>query len=183
MATARISQTVPMQQSPSMWIKQWLDKPENSFMCTVDETFIRDRFNLIGLDARVPHYELAINIILDEAVDIKTVVQAALAAELLYGLMHARFVMTPRGVAKMLEKYVSGCFGNCPRVNCEYSPVLPIGIHIYICYVYNAHVPVQPLKPVHGVNSNNKNVRKIRMRKNLVIFDSFPSFKKNYSEN
>lgn len=106
-------------------------------MCSVDETFIRDRFNLIELDERVPDFEMAINIILDEAVGVEVAVRAGLAAELLYGLVHARFVMTPRGIAKMLEKYMTGCFGNCPRVNCEYSSVLPIGmVHEYMFTLY-----------------------------------------------
>lgn len=37
----------------------------------------------------------------------------------LYGLIHARFIISPRGLAMMKDKYMLGSFGYCPRVLCE----------------------------------------------------------------
>eukprot|EP00826_Nyctotherus_ovalis_P005649 TRINITY_DN11286_c0_g1_i3.p1 TRINITY_DN11286_c0_g1~~TRINITY_DN11286_c0_g1_i3.p1 ORF type:complete len:117 (-),score=27.24 TRINITY_DN11286_c0_g1_i3:175-525(-) len=46
----------------------------------------------------------------------------------LYGMIHARFIYTPRGLALMHQKYVGGQFGSCPRVLCEKVPLLPVGM-------------------------------------------------------
>jgi casein kinase II subunit beta len=37
----------------------------------------------------------------------------------LYGLIHARFILSPRGLLLMKEKYMVGAFSYCPRVLCE----------------------------------------------------------------
>ena len=36
----------------------------------------------------------------------------------LYGLIHARFIVSPKGLALMREKFLNGIFGVCPRVLC-----------------------------------------------------------------
>lgn len=49
------------------------------------------------------------------------------SAELLYGLIHQRFITSRQGIQVMFEKYLSNQFGFCPRVNCASSRVLPCG--------------------------------------------------------
>lgn len=114
---------------PSRWIANFLKKPENAFMCVVDEQFIRDGFNLFGLDEVVPDFAIALRIVLQGGTDNVTCAhRKSKGPELVYGLVHARFVMTDSGIQKMLEKYNAGSFGHCPRVNCRRpANFLPIG--------------------------------------------------------
>ncbi|KAJ5501621.1 hypothetical protein LT330_000861 [Penicillium expansum] len=49
------------------------------------------------------------------------------SAELLYGLIHQRYITSRPGIQQMLEKYEMQHFGTCPRVNCNGCKVLPVG--------------------------------------------------------
>lgn len=49
------------------------------------------------------------------------------SAEMLYGLIHQRFITSRPGIQQMAEKYELGHFGHCPRVFCHGAKVLPVG--------------------------------------------------------
>lgn len=111
----------------------------------------------------MPYYEYALDMVLDVEMpmeDSLTEEQQEIvesAAEMLYGLIHARYVhlkaemlflivnfifncadsvcvvdcsyiVTNRGMHSMYEKYRSAAFGRCPRVFCQGQPVLPVGL-------------------------------------------------------
>jgi casein kinase II subunit beta len=50
------------------------------------------------------------------------------SAEMLYGLIHQRFITSRPGIQQMAEKYELGHFGHCPRVHCYTAKVLPVGL-------------------------------------------------------
>ncbi|KAI9892553.1 MAG: casein kinase 2 regulatory subunit [Vezdaea aestivalis] len=50
------------------------------------------------------------------------------SAEILYGLIHQRYITSRPGIQQMYEKYEAGQFGSCPRTNCNGCKVLPVGI-------------------------------------------------------
>ncbi|TLD05797.1 uncharacterized protein PgNI_08905 [Pyricularia grisea] len=50
------------------------------------------------------------------------------SAELLYGLIHQRFICSRAGIQQMSEKYELGHFGSCPRTNCNLARTLPVGL-------------------------------------------------------
>jgi casein kinase II subunit beta len=49
------------------------------------------------------------------------------SAELLYGLIHQRYITSRPGIQQMLEKYELQHFGHCPRVLCNGAKVIPVG--------------------------------------------------------
>ncbi|KAI9839870.1 MAG: hypothetical protein M1819_000062 [Sarea resinae] len=49
------------------------------------------------------------------------------SAELLYGLIHQRYITSRPGIQQMAEKYELQHFGVCPRVYCNGCRVLPVG--------------------------------------------------------
>jgi casein kinase II subunit beta len=110
----------------------------NELLCEVNEDFIRDEFNLYGLSLQVPFYARAISIIIGEESESSAPAASAVAppdqddaaqssAEILYGLIHARFIMTSTGLSKMAAKYRRIDFGRCARVACQGQPLVPAG--------------------------------------------------------
>ncbi|KAJ3675832.1 hypothetical protein LUZ60_004874 [Juncus effusus] len=119
--------------SDTSWIVWFCGLRGNELFCEVDEEFIQDDFNLCGLNSLVPHYLHALDVILDNdysfsgELDDDEHSRIENVAEMLYGLIHARYILTNKGLNAMHEKYKRADFGRCPRVFCEGQPCLPAG--------------------------------------------------------
>jgi len=115
------------------WISWFCSLPGHEYFCEVSEDFIEDDFNLTGLNTMVPFWKEAMEMVLDvepedeDASKIPDVSIVESSAEMLYGLVHQRFILTRAGLQAMAEKYENGVFGSCPRVYCVSCNVVPCG--------------------------------------------------------
>ncbi|OQS07361.1 casein kinase II subunit beta [Thraustotheca clavata] len=110
------------------WAQWFCGLPGNEFFCEINPAYIEDSFNLYGLRAMVPNYQDALNIILD-LTDIPYDDDVPSCAVELYGLIHARYIITSHGLDAMLKKYREAEFGYCPRALCDGQPVVPAGMY------------------------------------------------------
>ncbi|KAL9098869.1 MAG: hypothetical protein Q9163_005546 [Psora crenata] len=115
----------------SYWRDWFISSRGNEYFCEIDEDYLTDRFNLTGLNADVTHYQYALDLVtdvfdLDCDDDMREQIEKS--ARHLYGLVHARYITTIRGLGKMLDKYKKSDFGRCPRVLCHSQPLLPTGM-------------------------------------------------------
>jgi len=122
--------------SSSSWTHKFL--AENKCFCQIDKSFLRDSFSHYGLSKKIKNYKLLIKIILDEFdasmlddVDnnFTKIRHLRRQAGLLYGLLHARYILTRSGLSRMRELFEVMFWGVCPRVGCNNLPLLPIGMH------------------------------------------------------
>ncbi|KAF4596659.1 Casein kinase II subunit beta [Pleurotus pulmonarius] len=128
---AQILITLGSSCSATKWISWFLSSKGNEYFCEVDEDFILDRFNLTGLNNEVQNYSQALDLITDNLDDeIQDELRGTLdvQARVLYGLIHARWIVTARGLTKMIDKYKRAEFGRCPRVLCQLQALLPVGL-------------------------------------------------------
>ena len=131
------------------WVSKLLNSPYGKYLCKVDLDYIRDKFNLTYLERDVTNFRKAYSIIVDsDSEDLDD--EFADEAIQLYGLIHARFILTPAGLLKMYSMFKEKRFGTCPRIMCENCPVLPVGlsdrpgksqVHVYCPRCRDIYIP------------------------------------------
>lgn len=100
------------------WVRWFCEIKGNEYFCEVDLDFLLDRFNLTGLGNDVPHAQQAYEIITDhhgtcarvpcvsradaQRDEVQNSLRLDSSARFLYGLIHARFIISPAGLSKMV---------------------------------------------------------------------------------
>lgn len=111
------------------WIQWFCGLKGHEMFCEVERAYIEDGFNLYGLRASVPNFSDCLDLILDrigpDDSDDSHLTQSACT---LYGLIHARYIITAHGLDAMYNKYAAKEFGTCPLIQCLGQPVLPVGL-------------------------------------------------------
>ena len=46
----------------------------------------------------------------------------------LYSILHSRYILSPKGLAKVYQQFLRGIWGTCPRALCDKQKVLPVGL-------------------------------------------------------
>lgn len=118
------------------WIQWFCALEGHEFLCDIDEDFIRDPFNLHSLDEKFTKDKLksCIKMILtpqqpsEEDLNDEVFLELNQEASDLYSVLHARFILSPRGLAKVYQKFLGGVYGTCPRALCDRQKVLPVGL-------------------------------------------------------
>lgn len=111
------------------WIQWFCGLRGHEMFCEVERSYIEDGFNLYGLRACVQNFSDCLDLILDrigpDDSDDSHLTQSACT---LYGLIHARYIITAHGLDAMYNKYAAKEFGTCPLIQCGCQPVLPVGL-------------------------------------------------------
>jgi hypothetical protein len=110
----------------SYWRNWFVATRGHEYFCEIDEDYLTDRFNLTGLQAEVQYYQYALDLITDVFdFDCEDEVREQIekSARHLYGLVHARYIITTRGLQKMVVFLVSSytIFGIWLKANLVYS--------------------------------------------------------------
>jgi casein kinase II subunit beta len=102
------------------------------FFAEVPVEFIQDEFNLHDIlhETALPYYKQALSVLVGPhtRVHVKSSGDEK-AAETLYGLIHARYILSSQGLEAMRAKFLAGHFGQCPRVYCRGQNLIPVGQH------------------------------------------------------
>ncbi|KAK1270495.1 putative casein kinase II subunit beta-4 [Acorus gramineus] len=126
----------------SSWISWFCGLRGNELLCEVDEDYIQDDFNLCGLQGQVPYYDYALDMILDNdslsgEVDGEEHSEIESAAELLYGLIHARYILTSKD---MDGAYIGSTFPHLYLMTYSSSkPAKPVQSYVPRVFGFKLH--------------------------------------------
>lgn len=109
--------------SDDSWVGNFLKRNENVGLLTIQNSFLQDKFNLVGLNKYIPNINRSFD-------TLRGVSSSKYEKEeaLLYYLLHQRYVLSITGMAKMLERILTNFYGECRRMGCEDFPLIPFGL-------------------------------------------------------
>lgn len=118
------------------WIQWFCALEGHEFLAEIDEEYIMEKFNLYGLQVFFPKdkFKTCLKMILsplapnEEDLGDEQFLELNNDASDLYGLIHCRYIQSPKGFAKIYQKYLSGVYGFCPRALCDRQKTLPVGL-------------------------------------------------------
>ncbi|OHT03004.1 Casein kinase II regulatory subunit family protein [Tritrichomonas foetus] len=113
------------------WIRQFCKL--NPWYVQIDNDWAGDWFNQYGIASNFDEFDAAVELMTDShSADwaryseekICVIHQQAMK---IYGMLHARWICQPKGMAAMKDKYEKGIYGKCIRYGCSGTHLLPMG--------------------------------------------------------
>jgi casein kinase II subunit beta len=113
------------------WIEGLLQEGRGNLYVRIDDEFLRSSFNHYGVKEQVECFTSALHMIRfgnwpTEEGDENEWLSSK--AEILYGVLHARYVVTKSGLCAVKDKFVARGFPPCPRLFCKGTITLPYGL-------------------------------------------------------
>lgn len=123
------------------WVDWFLAQPGHQFFVRIDDSFLQNMYNYYGIKQKVDHFQEAYQLLnnnsiskcnakSENSINVFIVEQQTMV---LYGLLHARFLLTNEGMEKIFEKFKQSTFPCCTRILCQKQQCLPYGISDELC--------------------------------------------------
>lgn len=116
------------------WIEVFLEQPSSDWFCNIPVSYASDGFNTFGLEVDHEHAKKAFIQLVgtyeesDDSFDSDSEDEIEKCTEMIFGMIHSRYIFTPEGIKEMYQKYKNGVFGSCLRYKCHQCKLLPVGL-------------------------------------------------------
>lgn len=122
-----------MNEGKIQWIDWLIMQPFGKYFVRIDDDFLENIYNFYGIRQKIANFKLSLDIIRGfyrnpEEFPKEWPHNINDYAICLYGLLHARYLLTKEGQEKMYKKYKENKFEFCPRTFCKGIHCLPYGV-------------------------------------------------------
>lgn len=114
------------------WISWFLQQPLGKYFVEIDKDYLMCTYNFYGLRQKVSNFKQALDLIRGPYIPpdkrpsswVSDIDDYGIC---LYGLLHARYLLTDAGLERMYQKYNKDPFYLCPRTLCNGTKCVPYG--------------------------------------------------------
>ena len=113
----------------SNWISDFFESENIDWMVNIDKEYLNNDSNFDDIKDQIPNFQVALSVLRNE--DIGDVIfdeNMDKITQMLYFLIHQKYIQTEKGMKQIFDLYEDGYFGECPRIACKGQKTLPFGI-------------------------------------------------------